>query len=267
MTDRPKTAAHESANSMAMLPREYRVMFEFEEDYWWYRGLRVLLTKLLERYAPHDRNAPVLDAGCGTGANLQLLAQYGDAWGVDIAEQAIRFSRMRSAGMPRIPAERTLIGSLLEMPFPDHFFQLAISFDVLCNIQDDVRGMMELNRVLAPGAPLILQLPAYRFLWSAHDVAVGHKHRYTARDLTEKLTRAGFRVEFLTYINITLFPLIAAMRLARRSAANGNAHSDLVPLPRPINSALTRLFTAEMRAAARLRLPYGLSLLAVARKI
>lgn len=262
MTDRPKTAPYESADSMAMLPREYRVMFEFEEDYWWYRGLRVLLTKLLERYAPRDRRAHVLDAGCGTGANLQLLAHYGDAWGVDISEQAIRFSRMRG-----IPAERTLIASLLEIPFPNRFFQLAISFDVICNIQDDVRGLTELQRVLAPGGHLILQLPAYRFLWSAHDVAVGHKHRYTARDLTEKITRAGFRLEFLTHINITLFPLIALMRFARRSAVNGNAHSDLVPLPRSINSVLTHLFTAEMHAATRMRFPYGVSLLVVARKI
>jgi hypothetical protein len=89
-----------------------------------------------------------------------------------------------------------------------------------------------------------------------------------ARDLREKITRAGFRVETLTYLNMTLFPFIALLRFARRQAiANGHANSDLTPLPRPMNSALSKLFSAEMRAAPRLRFPYGISLLAVARRL
>jgi len=77
---------------MAMRPREYRVMFEIEEDYWWYQGLRALLLELLARYAP-DRRTRILDAGCGTGANLQLLLEHGDAVGVDIAAEAVEFCR------------------------------------------------------------------------------------------------------------------------------------------------------------------------------
>jgi SAM-dependent methyltransferase len=253
---------HETAASMAMLPREYRVMFEIEEDYWWYRGLRVLLHGLIERYVPANGSAKILDAGCGTGKNLQILARHGDAWGVDIAQEAIQFCRLRG-----IRSERTLVASLLELPFPEKFFDVAFSFDVICNIQHDVAAFHEIRRTLKPGGRMITQLPAYRFLWSAHDVAVGHKHRYMARDLRAKIEDAGFRVEKLTYLNMTLFPLIALLRFARRPAANGSAHSDLTPLPQPVNAALTRLFSAEMRAAPRYRFPYGISMLAVARRI
>src|SRR5581483_5320664 len=128
---------------------------------------------------------------------------------------------------------------------------------VICNIQNDVAAFAEIRRTLKPGGRLIAQLPAYRFLWSAHDVAVGHKHRYVAQDLREKLTRAGLTVESLTYLNMMLFPFIALLRLARKPvSANGHAGSDLAPLPRPLNAVLTRIFSAEMRAARRVNFPY-----------
>lgn len=261
---KPPPRVHESVESMAMLAREYRVMFEIEEDYWWYRGLRVLLEELLAQYAAQNGAPRILDAGCGTGKNLQLLAQHGEAWGVDIAEEAIQFCRMRG-----IRDERALVASLLELPFRDTFFDIAFSFDVICNIQHDVAALREIRRTLKPNGRLIVQLPAYRFLWSAHDVAVGHKHRYTARDLRAKIEGAGMRVETITYLNMLLFPLIAMLRFVRRQAvaSDGRARSDLTPLPHALNQVLTRVFTAEMRAAARWHFPYGISLLAVARRV
>lgn len=258
----PYPAPHESAASMAMLPREYRVMFELEEDYWWYRGLRVLVQELLARYAKPDGSSRILDAGCGTGKNLELVSQYGSAWGVDISEQAIEFCRRRG-----IPADRTYVASVLELPFAAGHFDLIFSFDVICNIEDDVAAFRELGRVLTPGGRAIVQLPAYSFLWSAHDVAVGHKHRYDARDLRARIERAGLQVETLTYLNMTLFPLIALARLGRRQVQyDGSTSSDLTRLPRPVNAALARLFSAEMRRAPRASLPFGISLLAVAHR-
>ncbi len=252
--------AHEPASEMAMLPREYRVMFEIEEEYWWYRGLRALLARLLDRYSPREARPRILDAGCGTGRNLQMLLEHGDAVGVDIAPEAIEFCRKRG-----IPDHRALVASLLELPFPDRFFQLIFSFDVICNITEDVAALAELGRVLQPGGRAIVQLPAYRFLWSAHDVAVGHKHRYTARELAARARRAGLQVERITYLNAALFPLEMLARFWRRNHLSAEAtHSDLTPLPGALNEGLARMFEAEMRAAASTNFPYGLSLLLVA---
>ena len=245
---------------MLMYPDEYRVMFEVEDRYWWYRGVRTLLKTWLERYAPRD--ALILDGGCGTGANLKLLQQFGSAIGVDISDQAIDFCRARA-----VPPDRAFIASLTELPFPNDFFDLAISFEVICNIADDQSALAEIARVLKPRGRLIVQVPAYQWLWGMHDVAVGHQRRYSARDLRGKLARAGLEIERLTHANALMFPAIAADRLLRRVFGEGNAiHSDLAPLPRVVNAILSALYVAEMRLVARVDMPYGVSVLALARK-
>ena len=247
---------------MLMHRREYAVMFQVEDNYWWYRGLRTLLQQALGQYAP--ANARILDAGCGTGANLQLLQSYGDAVGIDISEQAIAFCRARG-----IPADRAFLASLTDLPFADAFFDLVVSFDVICNIPDDVAAFREIGRVLKPGRRLVTQLPAYQWLWSTHDVAVGHQRRYALRELRAKVNAAGLEIERLTHTNALFLPFIIAGRLARRrSLHNGHAvQSDLAtPLPPLVNGTLGAMAAAEMRVLSRVNFPVGLSVLVVARK-
>jgi SAM-dependent methyltransferase len=250
---------------MLMHPGEYRVMFEIEDNYWWYRGFRVLLESLLARYAPADRkDTMILDAGCGTGANLTLLAKYGHTIGVDLSEEALEFCRARG-----IPSERLFAGSVTDLPFSSTTFDLVTSFEVICNIRDDAQSFAELARVLKPGGRLIVQLPAHQSLWGAHDVAVGHQRRYDARDLGSKLVTAGFEIERVMYSNMTLLPFVAAIRwTTRRAPSNGTqAQSDLqMPLPRVINLMMGAWYSAEMRLAARVNLPFGLSVIGIARK-
>ncbi len=247
-----------------MYPDEYRVMFELEDTHWWYRGVRVFLKALLARYAPMDASrAMILDAGCGTGANLQWLQSYGRAIGVDISEQAIAFCRARG-----IPSDGALAASLTALPFPDQFFDLAVSLDVICNIVEDGSAFAEIARVLKVGGRMIVQMPAYAWLWSMHDVAVGHQRRYAAREMREKISSAGLEIERMTHANAMSLPFAIAFRLARRrELSDGRAvHSDLAPLPNWVNVSLGALFTMEMHAVSRVDFPVGLSVIAVAVK-
>lgn len=247
---------------MLMHRDEYAVMFQVEDNYWWYHGLRQLLHNVLAQYAPRD--AMILDAGCGTGANLRLLQNYGRAIGVDISEQAIAFCRARG-----IPEDRAFMASLTDLPFANSLFDLVVSFDVICNIPDDVAAMAQAARVLKSGGRFVTQLPAYQWLWSTHDVAVGHQRRYAAGELRSKVERAGLQVERMTHTNALFLPFVIAERLARRRALrNGHAvESDLTtPLPGWLNTSMGALAVTEMRALAHINLPVGLSILVVARK-
>ena len=250
---------------MLMRPDEYRVMFEIEDKHWWYRGLRALLQDLLKLYLPADSNgASILDVGCGTGANLKMLQAHGHAIGIDIAMEAINFCRARG-----IPIDRAIMASATDLPFVNRWFDLAVSFDVICNIPDDVGAFEQVSRVLKPGGYFIVQLPAYQWLWSMHDVAVGHQRRYSAREVRHKLNQAEFKIVRVMHTNTLLLPLAIVQRLLRRrELANGDMiESDLqMNLPPWLNTLLSAFYRAEMFLAARVDIPFGLSVIAIAKK-
>lgn len=249
---------------MLMRSDEYRVMFQVENEYWWYRGLRSLLKHLLPRYLPRDAHALILDAGCGTGANLQLLQTWGRVIGIDLAREALDFCRVRG-----VPSDRLLAASVTDLPFASDTFDLIVSFDVICNIPDDVGAFEQVAHILKPGGYFIVQLPAYQWLWSMHDVAVGHQRRYSARETRTKLEHIGLRVVRLLHTNVLLLPFAAIERWSRRYAMEQHAHvvSDLqLNLPAWLNQLLTIIYRTEMALAARLDFPVGLSVIAIAKK-
>jgi SAM-dependent methyltransferase len=267
-----------------MMRDEYRVMYEVEDRHWWYRGMRQNLLALLKRHFdwPGHPQPLALDAGCGTGANLQqLLTGFGGeipafrAFGFDLAGEALEFSQRR--GLTGQLAQ----GSITDIPFASASFDLAISFDVINNLPDDQPAFREIGRVLKPGGLLILNLPAYQFLYSEHDLAIRCQRRYNAKMVADRLDRAGLRVERQTYLNTLLFPPAALVRLikARKVAARPElikdsasvtpVHSDLLPPPLPVNRALEKVMGLEASLLARsnFKLPFGLSIMTVARKV
>ena len=252
-------------DEMLMRPEEYRVMFEIENAYWWYRGLRTLLKSLLKHRVRLDaRHALILDAGCGTGANLRMLQEYGCAIGIDISSQAIAFCHRRG-----ISPDRAFAASVTDLPFAQNKFDLAVSFDVICNIPDDENAFAQVARVVKPGGYFIVQLPAYQWLWSMHDVAVGHQRRYSARDVRAKLAQAGFQVERVLHTNALLLPFAILGRLHRRRVLERGSEieSDLqVELPRLLNALLSVIYRIEIKLEAHLDSPFGLSVIAIAKK-
>jgi SAM-dependent methyltransferase len=255
-----------------MLSDEYRVMYEVEDKFWWYIGMRRNLFALLEKYwdwtnHPEPR---ILDAGCGTGANLQqMVGGFGgrlntrNAWGFDVSGEALRFSQRRGL------KGRIAQGSITEIPYAGQTFDIAISFDVFNNLPDDRPGFQEVARVLKPGSIFILNLPAYQFLYGKHDRAIGGRRRYNRKQVTARLAAAGMRVERATYLNTFLFPPAAVVRLLNRGESPKEVHSDLTPPPTTLNLILAKAMSleAEVLRRTRLNLPFGLSVMTVARKL
>lgn len=248
----------DTLETMRMHDAEYGVMYALEDDYWWYRGVRALLADWLRRHAPPGSR--ILDAGCGTGGHLTTLARYGTVVGIDIEVAALRWARQRVCDRTDV---HLVAASVQAIPFPAAFFDVILSLDVVCNLWDDEAALGEFRRVIRPGGRLLLQLPAYGWLWTGHDVAVGHKRRYTAAEVRRKLTATGWVPQRVDYVNSLLFPVAALRRLVRRWT-HDPPRSDVAPLPAWLNRLLTGLFVREMRRAVVRGWPFGLSVIAVA---
>jgi SAM-dependent methyltransferase len=158
--------------------------------------------------------------------------------------------------------------SLTDLPFDDEAFDLVTSFDVICCIDEGGLAFTELSRVLKPGGRLIVNLPAYGPLRSEHDLAVHIKKRYTRADVGEEVERVGLTVERIAHANTLLFPVEAAVRIAKKLPAKSasEARSDLRSLPAALNRSLAQVLFLERWLLSRIDLPFGLSVVCVARK-
>jgi len=241
-------------------PEEYRRMADLEEVQWWYSGMRRIARALLTPLLPPGEGGArrILDAGCGTGGNLQDLESFGDTYGVDLSPLAVITTRRRGG--------RVAQGNLLALPLASTSFDVVTSFDVLYHawILDDAQAVRELARVLKPGGLILVKAPALKILWGAHDEAVHSRHRYTRGELETLLEGAGLRLVRSTYANSLLFPVLLWRRFLDRLL---NRHgSDVALLPPLLERAFGGLLTIEARLLALFNLPIGASVFAVARK-
>jgi SAM-dependent methyltransferase len=231
-----------------------------EENHWWFVGRRRIVFELIQYYIP--RPARVLDAGCGTGYTARELARFGEVSAFDTAPQAVAYAAARRLAVKQ--------GEVTAIPYADGEFDLVTALDVLEHVEDDRQALAELLRVLKPGGILILTVPAYQFLWSPHDEVNHHKRRYTAGELRRKTQEAGFHVLKLSYYNTALFIPIALARLFRRlfPAGREEDRSDFSLVNRGmVNTLLTRVLSAEAYPLRYIGLPFGVSLVGVAKKL
>lgn len=239
---------------------EYRLMYEVEDRLWWYRGMEAITRAVIERFYPRGDGLRILDAGCGTGAVMGYLADYGTVVGMDYSPDALHFCQCRG----RAQLAR---GSADALPFADASFDLVTSFDVLCvHTVNDVQALREFRRVLVPGGRMILRLPACDWLRGAHDRAVDIARRYTAAGLRARIESAGLVTEHISYANMWLFPVACLKRLIEPllPAQHG---SDLNLDPGLFNEPLRVILSSEAPLVAQVGLPFGLTVVAVGRRL
>jgi len=235
----------------------YRTLYEVEKEHWWYAARKEILLRYLEARLPLPRTARVLDAGCGTGAILEALSARYDAWGSDVAPQAIAFCRER--GLTRLH-----LGTLDAYP-PSPPFDLITMLDMVEHVDDDRALLRAARGLLCPRGHILITVPAFPSLWSRYDEILHHKRRYTRRTLARAVSDAGFTIEHMTFLNCLLFP-VAWLRRAAARAAGSDRTDDLRIPARPLNAALRGTFRLERWVIPVASLPFGLSLLCLARR-
>jgi SAM-dependent methyltransferase len=232
----------------------FDVMAAHARSHWWYEARRALVEAVLDDTAG---DGVLVDVGCGTGDNLRALRA---GWGGPVVATDLSSYALTHAG-PGVAVARAE-----QLPFAAASAGAVTSMDVVEHLDDDVIGLREYRRVLRPGGLLLLTVPAYQSLWSAHDVRAAHRRRYTRRGLEQAVEGAGFDVVRSTYFNSFLVPPAYALRrtplrrLVQESDEEVGATSPLV------SRVMTALSGAERRWALRRRVPFGLSILLVARR-
>lgn len=255
------------ANGIAKtLPREmqqhtYSIMYEVEERHWWFVGRRAIIESFVAEVCRQigKRKPRILDVGCGTGANLQMLGGHGVAEGVDVSPEAIEFCRAR--GLSRVKQ-----GAAEALPYEDASFDLVTALDVVEHLDDDVAGLKEVQRVLRPRGRALLFVPAFMFLWGVQDDISHHRRRYTMGDLKARLGEAGLRVERATYANLSFFWPILIGRTIMRLTGWRPASENNITIG-ALNGLLGRILGAESWWLRRLNLPFGVSIVCVAQRI
>ncbi|QQG35640.1 MAG: class I SAM-dependent methyltransferase [Micavibrio aeruginosavorus] len=239
----------------------YHRMADIQDRHWWYEGRRRILAHLIRRLdLPSGAN--ILEAGCGPGANLKMLSQFGKVFAFEPDDFAINYCRANSG----IPADRLQSGFL---PAPIPFkgpFDVVGAFDVIEHVEADQESLNALYALTKIGGYALFTVPAYSFLWSQHDVVNHHKRRYLRRDFRELLIKAGYRVEYISYYNTVLFPLVAAVRLIKKAIRVKDRPDETLPRCDVINLALRTIFAAERFVLGRIPLPCGVSIIAICRK-
>ena len=235
----------------------YKEFTQHEDNHWWFIARRQIIQKILNKYLKNKNNPNkrILEVGAATGGNLSLLASYGHLSAIEMNKEACQLANNRHI----CEVKQCILPNQLPYDTP---FDLICILDVLEHIEDDEATLECLKKALTPSGQLLITVPAYKWLWSKHDVMNEHKRRYTKTSLKKRLHKAGLKVHYITYFNTFLFPIIAIVRILNniigtKEGSDTTRHSSL------INKLLTTIFATERCFFPALSFPFGVSILAL----
>ncbi|MBK6592258.1 MAG: class I SAM-dependent methyltransferase [Burkholderiales bacterium] len=238
-----------------MRPELFDEMAAVQQTHWWFVARREILASVIQRLNLPPR-PDILEIGCGTGANLAMLSEHGHV-------VAMEYDDVARGMAAKLAVCVVQAGGLPEpVPFADGTFDLVCLLDVLEHIEADAAAMTRVARLLKPGGRVLLTVPAYGWLWSAHDTAHHHHRRYTASAVRSLAGQAGLVVQRVGYFNTLLFPLIAGARLLGKLLSLSNRSDAALP-NRWVNALLRLIFASERHVVAHTGFPWGVSVIAV----
>jgi SAM-dependent methyltransferase len=235
-----------------------------EATHFWFRGFRQFVEPLLQQATTGISDGRLLDFGCGTGANLDMLDRFGRSYGFDLTYVGLKIGR--EGGRTRLAQ-----ASVADAPVPSEVFDVATAFDVLYGLPEPIEraAVAEMFRAVKPGGYIIVNVAALDCLKGDHSVLGREVRRYNRASLALLLTGAGFTIERMTYTNASLFLPMLAVRTWQRWRGlpqEADAESDITVPAAPINLVLSGVLSLEARWLRRFNNPFGSSLLCLAKK-
>jgi SAM-dependent methyltransferase len=250
-----------TALAKEMQQHTYAIMDEVEGSHWWFVGRRKILESFLEPIVEKLRTSHselrTLDVGCGTGANIEMLSQYGEAEGVDVSDDALEFCKRKGLRVQKGLAET--------LPYENGTFDLTTALDVVEHLDDDIAGLREMFRVTRKGGYSLIFVPAFMWLWGVQDDISNHRIRYTKKQIVDRLQKAGYVVERATYANWTFFtPILAGRTIMKLTGLKPESENNITISG--LNGIFGKLFGAERFWLKYLNFPLGVSIVVVARR-
>lgn len=225
------------------------------KDFFWFKGKRGLIAILLEKLSPGPR-AKILNIGAGVGEDISVLSRFGDVYVVDTEPRALALVPEHDVAEKKLCDARSL-------DYPDGFFDIVVAFDTLEHIEDDSKAMDEITRVLKPGGGFAFTVPAFQFLFSAHDRELGHQRRYSMK--TVRLLIRNMDIEATGFWTFFLFFPLAVHRLFDRKRQNTSL--DYFRLHGFLNSLFYAFLKVEnLLVKAGVPLPIGTTIYGICRK-
>jgi SAM-dependent methyltransferase len=240
-----------------MDPAAYLEMAETESKHWWFVARRCILSSIINQLGLPS-NSKILEVGCGTGGNLDMLARYGEVSALEMDSNARSIALKKTNNIYDIRAGVCPD----EIGFHEQSFDLICMFDVLEHIERDIETLVAMKKLLKKNGYIILTVPAYQWLYGVHDVFLHHIRRYSAIQLREKIVNAGINPLKISYFNTFLFPIAVIVRIKDRLLGNVSVSGTNVP-PLFINTILVTIFSIERFILKRFNLPFGISLLCI----
>ena len=242
-----------------MQQHTYGIMDEVEGSHWWFVGRRAILETFLRQIIEKlgNKDLRILDVGCGTGANLEMLSQFGTAEGVDVSDDALEFCRKKGLTVHKGLAE--------ELPYADETFDVTTALDVVEHLDDDIAGLKEMFRVTKKGGYSLIFVPAFMWLWGVQDDISHHRIRYTRSQIVERLEKAGYRVERATYANWTFFlPILGGRTVMKLTGLKPESENNVNISA--LNGVFGKIFSAERLWLKNFNFPFGVSIVITAKK-
>ena len=235
-----------------------------EADNWLHSGRSLLLENCLNLFSPNesgkDGSLRILEVGAGSGRNIPILSRYGNVDAIEIEPLAIQ-QLTENPQLKKLYTDR--------VPFSlNGKYHVICSMDFLEHVEDDGAVFQWMVNHLHPGGLIFVTVPAYPWLFSFHDTALGHYRRYTTEGLCS-LAGSNINLQKKGYFNCTLFPLVAVIRLLSRlvpdrSDTDEKQSSNVPPIINGILSCILRVESSFIRKHSLF--PFGLTAFAVFRK-
>lgn len=230
----------------------YRELFE---QHWWWRARSEFIVETLRQLGPPDGFQRILDVGCGDGLFFPRLREFGDVEGVEPFPDLLN---------PANPDRSRIYVCPFDQNFqPGKQYSLILMLDVLEHLENPAGALRHVRDLLQPDGTVVITVPAFMALWTNHDVINHHFTRYTKSQLDRVSKEAGLRITQERYLYHWTCPVKMALGMVERALR-------LPPKPAHvpvgwINQTLYGLSRLEQKTVSRLPVPFGSSLLAIAR--